>query len=127
MKAEIKQKRKELLARIDRLELNRCKVCKSAAINPKSTKCQCQAAVEIRDLGKQLDELTNPAKAINHPIEPKLGKGEDRKRYSKEMIALALSNGIGYKMFQQRVKQYGWSEERAATEIPFRRMRNANK
>lgn len=38
------------------------------------------------------------------------------KKYSKEIIELAESNGISIDVFYSRVK-YGWSQERAATEL----------
>lgn len=64
-------------------------------------------------------------RAATEPIyttETKMKKAtETRRKYSKEMYALAESNGISARTFRRRVKEYGMSEYEAATKPPVTR------
>ena len=60
---ELRQKRREILAQIDKLEKERCEKCADrllyGANAPKSYyECRCKAAVRIRELGDQLLRFT---------------------------------------------------------------------
>lgn len=61
-KQEIRRKRAELLIQFDILNEQRCDKCKNYSSNNNKLLCDCSAAIKIRDIGKQLDELLNPRK-----------------------------------------------------------------
>lgn len=62
-RAERTRKRREILLKIERLEMFRCEKCQEREpgnLPSRFFKCDCVAAVEIRRLGKELDQLTSP-------------------------------------------------------------------
>lgn len=60
----MKLKRKQLLKNFDKLSKARCEKCINSQSNLSNIadvmKCKCDAAVEIRKIGKQLDKLISP-------------------------------------------------------------------
>lgn len=50
--------RQKILARIDRLETERCANCNKSSYSSSQITCKCDAAMEIRELGQQLINLT---------------------------------------------------------------------
>lgn len=58
-----KQKRLEILAKIDVLEKKRCSACEGTANNSGEMKCKCPAAVEIRKLGVAYESVSKETRA----------------------------------------------------------------
>ncbi|MBY9078282.1 hypothetical protein KIH86_17770 [Paenibacillus sp. HN-1] len=56
------------------------------------------------------------------PVEESLRRGREvRRKYPLEWIETAARNGIPAVLFRERVREQGWSYERAATEPPMSR------
>lgn len=63
MKSEAKMKRLAILKRIDAWEKERCEVCGGAYANTnESTHCKCAAAVAIRELGVQYEDISKASR-----------------------------------------------------------------
>lgn len=106
---ERRRKRLEVILRIERLEFSRCDKCREAEGHEQDKgyfQCGCEAAVEIRRLGKELDELTSPLKVVER---------RSGLRFSPGIVELAEKNGIPYATLYKRVVHNGWDEQHAAT------------
>lgn len=106
---ERRRKRLEVILRIERLEFSRCDKCREAEGHQQDKgyfQCGCEAAVEIRRLGKELDELTSPLKVVER---------RSGLRFSPGIVELAEKNGIPYATLYKRVVHNGWNETKAAT------------
>lgn len=62
LKQEIRRKRAELLIQFDILNEQRCDKCKNYSSTDNKFLCDCDAAIKIREIGKQLDNLVAPRK-----------------------------------------------------------------
>lgn len=108
----MKDERLRLLREITIREHQRCPVCSQGDYNP--TVVCCTANDEIKELGKQLEKAVNRRKG-SAGVEQ-----EYRENYAK-WKQVAIDNGLGERLYRDRVINKRWSPEDAACVPKFQR------